>query len=76
MAGRLPAVDVQDLAGDERGPLEVEDSPDNVDDLPGATECVSIWATARWVMWKKPVRFTEMMASRSPEVYSRKGLPR
>ena len=33
MAGGLAAVDVQDLAGDEGRPLEVEDSVDDVADL-------------------------------------------
>ena len=33
VAGRLSAVDVQDLTGDERGAFEVEDAVDDVVDL-------------------------------------------
>ncbi len=40
MPGGLPAVDVQDLAGDERGALEVEDPVDHVADLAEPAEWV------------------------------------
>ena len=40
VAGGLTAVDVQDLAGDERGPLEIEDPVDDVADLAQPAERV------------------------------------
>jgi len=38
--GRLPTVDVQDLAGDEGGPLEIQDAVDDVADLADPAEGV------------------------------------
>ena len=38
VAGRLSAVDVQDLTGDERGTFEVEDAVDDVVDLAEPSE--------------------------------------
>ena len=38
----LTAVDVQDLPGDERGPLEIEDPLDDVVDLTDSSERVKL----------------------------------
>src|SRR4051795_11966124 len=146
MSGALTAVDVQGLAGDERGTFEIEDPVDDIADLAGPTDGVqrsarlvglgavrrrlddaqrdgvgsdsprrildrqragdrgksalcqcgerggrlavgvvdqagaeiddvpspwrSMARTARWVMWKKPARFTAVTAAKSSGVYS------
>ena len=50
VAGRLPAVDVERLPGDERGPFEIENPVDDVGDVADTTE----WVKPRPVPHRTP----------------------
>src|SRR5206468_3154783 len=85
VAGVRAAIDVQGLAGHERGRLQVQDGADGTPLTGWPTSvvvrftmcpppCVSICLTARCEMWKNPARFTEILRVKSASVYSVNGL--